>query len=565
MERLQRYFGDSRIGYFSMEIAIGEGISTYSGGLGVLAGDTVRTAADLRIPMVAVSLVSRAGYFRQEIADGRQIEHPDPWQPEEHARRLPAKVSVTIEDREVWICAWVIEISGLTEGARPIVLLDTDLYENTPEDRRLTDVLYGGDKRYRLKQEIVLGIGGVRMLKALGFNIDLYHLNEGHCAFLTLQLLREHRFNSGSLAPGELPYDIHRVRKLCNFTTHTPVEAGQDKFDYALVEEVLDEYVERDVLRQLAGNEELNTTRLALNLSEFVNGVAKTHARTAQRLYPGFHLSAITNGIHPPTWLHSAFASLYDSRLPGWRAEPELLMRVDCCVSGDEVRACHVAAKDDLIKEVYEACGTALSRGLPIIGYGRRITGYKRPTLLFQDIEKLRAIARRYPFQIVLAGKAHPRDEPGKRAIEQLHRFIEALQDDIRVVFLPNYDTRVAKLMIAGSDIWLNTPEPPLEASGTSGMKAALNGVPNLSILDGWWVEGHIEGITGWAIGDGDADSKSDADAASLYDKLENVILPLYNDEHGWTQMMKGAISRNGSIFHSHRMMRRYATEAYLT
>jgi starch phosphorylase len=566
MKTLQEFLGKSRIGYFSMEIALSSEITTYSGGLGVLAGDTVRSAADLRIPFVAVTLVSRQGYFRQEItADGRQVEHPDPWTPESWTERLPAKVSVTIEGREVWIGGWLYVVEGLAGGRQPVVLLDSDLPENTEADRHLTDVLYGGDQRYRLKQEIILGIGGEKMLEALGFDIALYHLNEGHCALLTLELLRRHAYTQGELAPGETPYDTRRVREMCNFTTHTPIEAGHDKFDYSLVDEVLGPFIDDRVLRQLAGERELNTTRLALNLSEFVNGVAKSHAETTRRLFPGHHMSAITNGVHPATWLHSAFAELYDTRLPGWRAEPELLMRVDCCLSADEIWACHFAAKRELLSELEAACGTTLDEALPIIGYGRRITAYKRPELVFYDLDRLKAINSRYPFQMVLAGKAHTRDTEGKRTIEYLHDCIRRLAGEISVLFLPNYDVRVAKLMVAGLDVWLNTPQPPLEASGTSGMKAALNGVPNLSILDGWWLEGHIEDITGWSIGNASTDESGADDARSLYDKLENVVLPLYADRDAWIEIMKGAIARNGSMFHSHRMMRRYAAEAYLS
>jgi len=323
--------------------------------------------------------------------------------------------------------------------------------------------------------------------------------------------------------------------------------------------------MEQSVLRRLGGEKELNTTRLALNLSEFVNGVARSHAKTARQLFPGYHLAAITNGVHPGTWLHRSFARLYDVRLPGWRSEPELLMRADCCLSGEDIWACHAAAKRELLDTVSELCGCELDSGRPIIGFARRITAYKRPELLFHDIERLLSINERYPFQIILSGKAHPQDAAGKTAIEYLHACIRRINSDIPVVFLPNYDMRIAKCMVAGVDLWINTPQPPLEASGTSGMKAALNGVPNLSVLDGWWLEGHIEGITGWSIGNGETELTAAPDAASLYHKLENVVLPLYDDRDRWIEVMKGAIARNGSVFHSHRMMRRYADEAYLS
>ena len=563
-ETLQPFLTEPRVGYFSMEIALRSEIPTYSGGLGVLAGDTLRSAADLRIPLVAVTLVSRQGHFRQEIVDGRQVEHPDPWEPAQWARRLPTKVSVPIGDHHVWIGGWLYLVEGLAKGRQPVILLDTDLPENGDEDRLITAFLYGGDQAYRLKQEIVLGIGGVRMLEANGFPIELYHLNEGHSALLTLQLLGRSAYPAEDVHAGESRYDVPRVREMCHFTTHTPVEAGHDRFPYSLVDQWLNSPVDGKALRELAGRDELNTTCLALNLSEYVNGVAKRHVEVSRQLYPGYHLSAITNGVHAPTWTHSAFAALYDAHFPGWRNEPELLLRADCCVAADEVWRCHEAAKRALIERVAGASGVRLDPELPIVGYARRMTQYKRPGLLFTDLERLRALAAKEPFQVVLAGKAHPRDVSGKLAIEALHEIIRALEGSIRVVFLPDYDMDVALSMVAGSDLWLNTPQRPLEASGTSGMKAALNGVPSLSVLDGWWVEGHIEGITGWSIGVDHGSGDSQDDAAALLEKLGQVVLPLYRERAAWVRVMQGAIAKNGSFFNSHRMMRRYAAEAYL-
>src|SRR5690606_10454494 len=306
---------------------------------------------------------------------------------------------------------------------------------------------------------------------------------------------------------------------------------------------------------------ELNTTRLALNLSEHVNGVARRHAETARKLYPGFTVAAITNGVHPATWTHPAFAALYDRCVPGWRLEPELLMRAEVCLDDAEVWRCHAAAKTALIARVREQCGVELDPELPLIGYARRMTQYKRPELFFSDVERLRAIHARQPFQAVFAGTAHPRDASGKDAIERIHGWIRRFSGAIAMAYLPNYSMATALALVSGCDVWLNTPQPPLEASGTSGMKAALNGVPNLSVLDGWWVEGHIEGVTGWAVGNGESPGASDA--AALYDKLEHAVLPLYGARDRWIALMKGAISRNASLFHSHRMMRRYAADAY--
>lgn len=560
----QEFIHQPRIGYFSMEIALRSEIPTYSGGLGVLAGDTLRSAADLEIPMVAVTLVSRQGYFRQELDEfGRQKEHPDPWQPEQHATALPAKISVTIEDRDVWIGAWLYILEGIAGGREPVILLDTDIAENTDEDRRITDFLYGGDHAYRLKQAIVLGVGGVRMLEALGFDIEMYHLNEGHSALLTLQLLKRSAHSQASLRPGESPYDLVGVRERCHFTTHTPVEAGHDRFPNEIVRALLGDFIEPELLIRLGGGNDLNMTRLALNMSEYVNGVAKRHAETSNAMFPGYQVSAITNGVHPHTWTHPAIARLYDDNMPGWCQEPELLMRADCCLSGDMLWDCHQEAKAGLIELIRRVSQHDFQLDLPVLGYARRMTQYKRPELLFADPERLLAIAEKQPFQIVLAGKAHPRDESGKRAIELLHQMARELSGRIAVVYLPDYDMATALAMVSGVDVWLNTPQPPLEGSGTSGMKAALNGVPNFSVLDGWWLEGHLDGITGWSIGERPDRGETDH-AGSLYDKLERVILPLYANRSGWLSVMKGAISRNASVFHSHRMMRRYAAEAYL-
>ena len=562
---------EPRIAYFSMEIALRSEIPTYAGGLGILAGDTMRSAADLRLPLVAVSLVSRAGYFRQEIDDrGRQREQAEPWDPARWARSLQAKVAVPIEGRIVWVSAWLYVIESHLGGREPVLLLDTDLPENAPQDREITHRLYGGDDTYRLKQEIVLGVGGVRLLHALGFRIRQYHMNEGHSALLGVELLRRHAYLPDDLQPGESRYDIPRVRELCRFTTHTPVDAGHDRFSYDLVARIMqgpdrEELVDLATLKRLAGEADLNMTRLGLNLSEYVNGVAERHAVVAGQMFPGYRMHAITNGVHPFTWVCTSVRALYDRYVPGWCHEPELLVRVDRAVPDAALWGAHVEAKRALIERVRAIAGLSLDEHVPILGFARRMTGYKRPDLLFADPQRLRAIARSQPLQIVLAGKAHPHDEGGKRLIEQVHAHARDLADALRIVYLPNYDFDLARLLVAGTDVWLNTPLPPLEASGTSGMKAAFNGVPHLSMLDGWWLEGCIEGQTGWAIG---STSAFDGDARALYDKLENTVLPLYRgregDRSGWLRVMKGAISINASYFNSHRMMRRYATEAYL-
>ena len=546
-----------------MEIALRPEVPTYAGGLGVLAGDTVRSAADLEVPLVAVTLVSRNGYFRQQLdAEGRQTEQPEPWDPARYATRLNAGVAVSIEGREVWVSAWLYLVQGHTGGQVPVILLDTDLPFNAKADRVITDRLYGGDATYRLKQEIVLGIAGFRMLRALGFDIRKYHMNEGHSALLSLELMRRFAYPPERVRPGEPSFDLPRVRETCVFTTHTPVEAGHDRFPYDMVGRILGDYVDIATLRGLSGTDVLNMTRLALSLSEYVNGVAERHAETSRRLFPGQSVHSITNGVHANTWTGASFGTLYDAWIPGWRHEPQLLVRADR-IPDEAVWTAHSTQKKALVDWIRAQTGVGLRADLPIIGFARRMTEYKRPDLLFGDAERLKRIAQARPFQLVLAGKAHPSDEPGKRLIAVVYERLRQIRDNVQAVYLPDYNMDTALHLVSGVDIWLNTPLRPLEASGTSGMKAAFNAIPSLSILDGWWVEGCIEGVNGWAIG-APTEAASDQDRESLYRKLEDVVLPLYHENRpAWIAVMKGAVSKSASYFDSHRMMRRYVAEAY--
>jgi starch phosphorylase len=385
----------SRIAYFSMEIALQPDMPTYSGGLGMLAGDTVRSAADLSIPLVAVTLVSRAGYFRQHLdPDGHQQESPDTWEPHRFAKLLDAMIAIQIGGRPVWVAAWLYVYACPRGKALPVLLLDTDLAQNHAEDRQITHSLYGGDDRYRLKQEVVLGIGGARLLRALGYQVSQYHLNEGHSALLTLELLRRAAHASEEMRTGDSVFDLFAVRRLCNFTTHTPVEAGHDRFAYDLVAEVLGDFIDLPTLKALAGDTVLNMTRLALNMSHYINGVAEKHAETSRLLFPGYPVHAITNGVHGPTWAAAPLAALYDRHLPRWRHEPEILLRAECCIPDAEIWGAHAAAKESLIAFVSERMGVTLRPDWPILAFARRMTAYKRPLLLFSDLERLRAIAR---------------------------------------------------------------------------------------------------------------------------------------------------------------------------
>ncbi|MEJ2126019.1 MAG: alpha-glucan family phosphorylase [Candidatus Bathyarchaeota archaeon] len=546
-----------KIAYFSMEIGLDKDIHTYSGGLGVLAGDVIKSSADLKIPLVGVTLVSRKGYLKQEIKNGKQIEHPDDWTPSAFMTELPCKVEVKIQNRTVKVKAWMYDHQSPSGGLVSVLFLDTNVEDNNPEDREITSFLYGGDREYRLKQEIILGVGGVKMLAAAGFNVGKYHMNEGHSSFLTLQLLAEN---------GK---EIDNVRDLCIFTTHTPVEAGHDKFSYDLVQNLLGDLVSFETLKKLAGNDQLNMTRLALNTSKYVNGVAKRHKEFSLTLFPGYNISAITNGVHSFSWTCKCFRSLFDKYLPGWANEPELLVRVDS-IPDEEIWRAHVEAKENLIRYVRERSEIQLDPDVLTLGFARRFTGYKRATLLFSNLKRLEEINKHEKIQVVFAGKAHPKDWMGKRLIEEINELKRTLRDTMKIVYLENYNLEMASFYTSGVDVWLNTPIPPFEASGTSGMKAAHNGVINFSVLDGWWVEGCIEGVTGWAIGPSPKEEIEDAERrrleiTQLYDKLDYLITPtFYKNRDEWIKLMKNSIGKVAYYFNSHRMMRRYASEAYL-
>jgi starch phosphorylase len=547
-----------KIAYFSMEIGLFSDIPTYSGGLGVLAGDTIRSSADISVELVAVTLVSRKGYFKQTITpDGEQKEEPDEWDPSKRMGLLPQTVNVRIEGRNVAVKAWMYDYQSPTGGLVSILFLDTDVDTNTREDREITSYLYGGDNQYRLKQELVLGLGGMRMLQASNFKVAKYHMNEGHSSLLTMELLCQNEMNGD------------RVRDLCVFTTHTPVPAAFDKFDYSEVDRIIGEEVALDSLKKYGGQDQLNMTLLALNLSKYVNGVAKRHRDYSEELFPRHHIRAITNGVHSATWTCQGFRRLFDKFIPGWATEPELLVRADE-IPNEDLWEAHEGAKRATIDYVNSCSKSDLDYDSLTIGFARRATAYKRHDLFFSDIDRLRQINRIGKIQAVFAGKAHPKDQSGKDVIRQVFNHIKELKDEIKVVYLQDYNMDMGAKMTSGVDVWLNTPLPPYEASGTSGMKAAHNGVLNFSVLDGWWVEGNIEGQTGWSIGPRPEAPVTEIDRRGyeikdLYNKLEYVILPTFYDRRDdWITMMKKSITKIAYYFNSDRMMRRYTTEAYL-
>ena len=580
------------VAYFSMEIALENSMPSYSGGLGVLAGDTIRAAADLKLPMVAISLLYRKGFFTQVLSDdGVQTEEPVEWRVEDFLKEEKKRVTVPLENRRVELRAWRYDAVGARGHVVPIYFLDADLPSNEERDRNLTGSLYGGDSYYRLCQEVLLGIGGVRMLRSLGYDdISRYHMNEGHAALLTLELLGEEAARAGrkSVNGG----DIEKVRSKCVFTTHTPVPAGHDRFPIELLTRAFPAQTEffdlkdassADLLKRVLQAEthfpdlhdaarqgaSVNMTHLALGLSNFVNGVAKKHGEVSRRMFPEFLIEAITNGVHAGTWAAPAFQQLFDRYIPAWR-EDNYSLRGALGLPPEEIWAAHLISKHDLFETVRQKTGLKLDPDVFTIGFARRATGYKRADLILSDLDRLREIAKSAgKFQIIYAGKAHPNDGGGKELIKKIFKAKKALKKAVHTVFLDNYNMEVGGKITAGVDVWLNTPQFPLEASGTSGMKAALNGVPSLSILDGWWVEGHIEGVTGWSIGElhrgTDVSTDNAGEAESLYHKLEHIILPLYyNDRAKFLEVMLHAIAINGSFFNTQRMVQQYVTDAYL-
>ena len=548
--------GKPKIAYFSMEIGIDEHIPTYSGGLGILAGDTLKSCADLNVPIIGVTLLSEHGYFYQKIdREGNQIELPINFNINDFLTLLPSKTSVTIEDRTVHIRIWNYLVKGVSGYIVPVFFLDANLEENSEYDREITKHLYGGDNKYRLAQEIVLGIGGVRAIQALGYKtIDKYHMNEGHAALGTLELFSKLK-------------NIEKVREQCVFTTHTPVAAGHDQFNLSMAKSMLGEILPEPILREVTFENKLNMTRLALFFSHYVNGVAKKHGEVSQLMFPGYTIDSITNGVHTPTWVSEPFQRLFDKHMLGWRSDPYIL-RAAFSIDKTEVWDAHMEAKKNLIDFVNSRYNVGMDYDNFTIGFARRQTPYKRPDLIISDPDRLMQIAEKVgAIQIIYAGKAHPEDGLGKETIKRIFDTMKTMHGKVKIAYIHNYDISIGKMMTAGVDLWLNTPRRPREASGTSGMKAAHNGVPQFSTLDGWWLEGCIENITGWAIGPEkteEEESDDDIDRNDLYSKLESWIIPkFYNDRDNWIRTMRSCIAINASFFNTNRMIQQYVLNAY--
>ncbi len=555
-KRTDKIDGKPKIAYFSMEIGIDENIPTYSGGLGILAGDTIKSCADLNVPVVGVTLLSENGYFYQKLDEnGNQIELPMQFEVSKYLKLLPATTEVKIDNRDVQIRVWYYQVKGISGFIVPVFFLDTNIEGNSEWDKALTKYLYGGDHKYRLAQEIILGIGGVRMLRALGYTtIDRYHMNEGHAALGTLELYNQLN-------------DVEKVRDECVFTTHTPVAAGHDQFDLSIVKPMLGNILPDFILKDITFENKLNMTKLALFFSHYVNGVAKKHGEVSRMMFPGYSIDSITNGVHSTTWVSEPFKRIFDKYLPGWRSDPYILRSAQS-IQKTEIWDAHQEAKKELINFVNKHSDVNMNYDDFTIGFGRRQTPYKRPDLIISDPNRLMQIGEKVgPIQIIFAGKAHPKDYSGKDAIKKIFKVMKTIDKNVKITFINNYDMNIGKIMTSGVDLWLNTPRRPKEASGTSGMKAAHNGVPQFGTLDGWWLEGCIENITGWAIGPektDKAESDDEIDKNDLYDKLENWIIPkFYNDRDNWIRTMRSCIAINASFFNTNRMIQQYVLNAY--
>ncbi len=604
--------GEHQVAYFSFEFGLHESLPVYAGGLGVLSGDHLKEASDMGLPLVGVGFYYTQGYFSQHITeDGWQetralmLNHEDlPVVRLAHEDGSPLMVNVTLAGRKVFARILQVQV-----GRVPLYLLDTDVEVNNPADRMLTARLYTSDQEVRISQEILLGMGGVRALHEVGVKPTVWHMNEGHSAFMTLQRLRE-------MVAANMSFEqaVEEVRKTNIFTTHTPVPAGNDEFAIWLIDKYLANIwtelkIDREQLIDLGRNaqdwgETFSMPVLALHLSAKANGVSELHGRVSRRmwnkLWPGRReedvpISHITNGVHAPTWMARRMRILFDHYLgPNWLDhidDPDMWAIIDS-IPDAEIWAVRRHLKNKLVLYAIErarrqwvaggfhpvqvvAGGVLLEPYSLTLGFARRFATYKRANLLLRDVDRLIRILTNStrPVQVIYAGKAHPADEPGKMLIQEVYRAVKDARCGGRLVFLEDYDMNLARLLVQGVDVWVNTPRRPNEASGTSGMKAAMNGVINCSVLDGWWCEGY-NGSNGWAIGRDfdyeDYEAQDSADAESLYDTLENEIIPLYYTTrgyddlpHGWIEKIKESIRTLAPQFSTRRMLTEYMTQAY--
>ncbi|MFH0770157.1 MAG: alpha-glucan family phosphorylase [Candidatus Peregrinibacteria bacterium] len=546
------------VAYFTMEIGLESRMPTFAGGLGILAADIMRSCADIAVPAACMTVCWQHGYLHQTIRpDGTQAYDDLQWNPLDILKRLPEKITVKVEGRDVAVGVWIYEIKNGSHTV-PVYFLDTNLPENAPTDCDITNHLYGGDAALRLKQETVLGIGGIRMLRALGYaEIGTYHMNEGHAAFLTLELLRERNFKD------------ENVRPSCAFTTHTPVKAGHDVFDYALAHRVVGDMLPWHI-KKIAGESALSMTELALNMSRYTCGVSRIHSEVSRRMFPGYTIDFITNGIHHDTWICPSMRAVFDRYAEGWRNDPGVLERVCREFPDDDLWEAHMEAKKALIDYVNARTDQGFDPRLLTIASARRVVPYKRPELLYTNLERLKQVCRG-KVQIIHAGNAHPSDPFSQGVIQRMVERAKDMRDFVKIIYLENYNPDLARLLVSGADVWLNTPTRLCEASGTSGMKACLNGVLNLSTLDGWWIEGYErDPEAGWRIGPlasalHDAEDDRKVDAEDFYTQLQYEVIPEYEyaERRRWIRRMKRAIGLIG-YFSSHRAVHEYVEKAWI-
>ena len=538
------------VGYFTAEIGIWSELHTYSGGLGVLAGDHVKSAADAEINLIGVTLLYREGYGRQHIDEtGNQTESFAAIDPSDHLIDTGLELTLPLDGGTLYSKIWKIEVVGVTGHVVPVYFLDTHHPENSGYHRRLGARLYGGNDDVRIRQEYLLGVGGVRLLNKMDKDFSGLHLNEGHCSFALLELL-----NQG--------WSRADLSKKILFTTHTPVPAGHDRFNWDDVNEVLGELMPDDAVELVKsvgdpeGGARCSMSHLAVALAEQVNAVSNLNAEVASKMFDNYQIHPLTNGVHHITWTSPIMAELFNSQLPGWKQNPALLANADQLSSDDLLDARRKNRK--VFRELVKAStGVELKEDRLTIGFARRFATYKRANLVFHDLDKLREIGAG-KIQFVFSGKAHPRDEGGKQLIRDIYGSAKHISQDIPVAFLENYDMDTGLAITSGVDIWLNNPVRPMEASGTSGMKAAMNGVPNCSILDGWWPEGCQHGVNGWAIGSSEDERDDERDAENIYSVLQNEVLPSWEKgDEIWANIMRASIATSAR-FTGARMISEY-------
>ena len=513
------------IAYLSAEVGFESRLHTYSGGLGVLAGDHIKSAADAGLDLIGCTLLYREGYGRQKLdAQGNQSETYGEIDPQEFLTDTGVEISLPLDGTILYSKIWLYRIKGL-----PTYFLDTRHPDNSPEHAGLGNRLYGGDDSMRIRQEYLLGVGGIRALQAMGHEITGLHLNEGHCTFAMLEMLHQ-------------GWSRDELSGRCLFTTHTPVPAGHDRFGWNEVENVLKELLPDDAKQLVEDENTCSMSHLGIALAGQVNAVSNLNAYVASGMFPGTHIHPITNGVHHETWTSLAIANLFDEHLTGWRADPTTLAHAGR-IPDEPLEMARNDSRSVLRDLVRAATGVELEEHRLTIGFARRFATYKRANLVFSDLERLRALGAG-KIQFVFAGKAHPRDEGGKQLIRDIFQGASQVEQDIPVAFLEDYSMDTGLAMTSGVDIWLNNPIRPMEASGTSGMKAAMNGVPNCSILDGWWPEACEHGVNGWAVGEGEDERDDERDAKALYDILEFEVLPAWeNGPEHWNDMMRASIA----------------------